>query len=47
MELASKEYLRVPHIVPLAGIMHKGKVVSVPIIVNIREQQRFPVKPDQ
>ena len=37
-ELPSEEYLRVPHIIPFAGIMHKGKVVSVSIIVNIREQ---------
>ena len=37
MQLHSEEYLQVPHTIPFAGIVHKGKVVSISIIVNIRK----------
>ena len=37
MQLHSEEYLWVPHTIPFPGIIYKGKVVSISIIVNIRK----------
>ena len=37
MQLRSEEYLWVPHTIPFPGIVYKGKVVSISIIVNIQK----------
>ena len=47
MKKGSEELLWVSNIVPLACVMHEGKVGPAPVIIDVRKEQRFPVQAKQ
>ena len=47
LEKGSEELLWVSHIIPLACVMHEGKVGPAPVIIDVREEEGFLMQSKQ